>query len=185
MKRTNLRKWSWPIVLVTALTMFACSEQPDSAITAEIKTRMAFDSTVKASRIDVVTARKVVTLTGNLDSRAEKDRALQIARSTDGVASVVDMLEVRTGPTTGEAPHPERSVGEHIDDAVITARVKSRLFDDPQVKGSKIDVDTREGVVFLTGTVRSEEESKRAVEIARGTEHVRDVKPNLEIVKQG
>jgi hyperosmotically inducible protein len=183
MKTTNLRKSSWPIVLVTALAAFACAQQPDSAITAEIKTRMAVDSTVKASLIDVNTDRKVVTLTGNLDSAAEKDRALQIARSTRGVVKVVDMLEVRTGAERGEAPHPDRTLGEHIDDAAITARVKSRLLEDPQVKGLKIDVDTREGVVFLTGTVRSEEESRRAVELARDTEHVREVKPNLQIAR--
>jgi hyperosmotically inducible protein len=182
MKRTNLLKSSWPIVLVTALTTLACA-QPDSVVTTEIKARMAVDSTVKASRIEVTTDNKVVTLTGNLDSAAEKDRALEIARSNKSVAKVVDMLEVRTSAATGEAPDPGRTLGEHIDDAAITAHVKSRLLEDPQVKGLKIDVDTREGVVFLTGTVRSEEEGKKAVEIARGTEHVRDVKPNLAIVK--
>jgi hyperosmotically inducible protein len=182
MKRTNLLKSSWPIVLVTALTTLACA-QPDSVVTTEIKARMAVDSTVKASRIEVTTDNKVVTLTGNLDSAAEKDRALEIARSTKGVVNVVDMLEVRTSAETGEAPSPDRTLGEHIDDAAITARVKSRLLEDPQVKGLKIDVDTREGVVFLTGSVRSEEESKKAVEIARGTEHVKEVKPNLAIVK--
>jgi osmotically-inducible protein OsmY len=52
------------------------------------------------------------------------------------------------------------------------------------VKGLKIDVDTREGVVFLTGSVTSAKESDRAVEIARATDHVRDVKPNL-VVSRG
>jgi osmotically-inducible protein OsmY len=51
------------------------------------------------------------------------------------------------------------------------------------VKGLRIDVDTREGVVFLTGSVGTREESDRAVEIARATEHVRDVKPNLVVSK--
>ena len=87
------------------------------------------------------------------------------------------------GADSGDAPEPERSIGEHIDDAVITAAVKTRLLDDPRVKGLRIDVDTREGVVFLTGSVRSKEESDRAVEVARGTEHVKDVKPNLIISK--
>jgi hyperosmotically inducible protein len=167
--------------LGTFLTI-ACS-QPDSVITTEIKARMAVDTTVKASQIEVATDKKVVTLTGNLNSQEEKDRALEIARSTRGVANVVDMLSVRTGAVSGDAPEPDRSVGEHIDDAVITAAVKTRLLDDPRVKGLRIDVDTREGVVFLTGSVRSQEESDRAVEVARGTEHVKDVKPNLIISK--
>jgi hyperosmotically inducible protein len=168
------------LVPVTLLTI-ACS-QPDSVITAKIKASMAMDTTVKASEIEVATSDKVVTLTGNINSQAEKDRALEIARSTSGVANVVDMLEVRTSADTGNAPAPDLSLGQHVDDAVITAAVKTRLLDDPQVRGLKIDVDTRDGVVFLTGSVRSKVESDRAVEVARATEHVRDVKPNLTIV---
>lgn len=89
------------------------------------------------------------------------------------------MLSVRTGAVSGNAPEPDRSLGEQIDDATITAAVKTRLLDDLRIKGLRIDVDTRGGVVFLTGSVRSQEESDRAVEVARGTRHVKDVKPNL------
>ena len=170
------------MVFLVAIVTMACT-QSDTVITAKIKASMATDSTVKASEIQVGTDHKVVTLTGNLNSQAEKDRALEIARSTSGVANVVDMLSVRTGADSGNAPDPDRTLGEHIDDTVITAAVKARLLDDPQVKGLKIDVDTREGIVFLTGSVRSQAESDRAVEVARGTNHVKDVKPNLTIVK--
>jgi hyperosmotically inducible protein len=169
------------VVVVAALTV-ACT-QPDAVLTAKVKTSMAVDTSVKASQIEVSTHNKVVTLTGNLNSQEEKDRALQIARSTSGVVDVVDMLAVRTGDESGDAPDPSRSVGTHIDDAVITAAVKNRLLEDPQVKGLRIDVDTREGVVFLTGSVGTREEIDRAVEIARATEHVRDVKPNLVVSK--
>jgi hyperosmotically inducible protein len=180
MKRSNILR-SVLIFLVALVTM-ACA-QSDTVMTARIKAGMAADSTVKASEIEVATDNKVVTLTGNLNSQAEKDRALEIARSTSGVTNVVDMLSVRTSAESGNAPDPDRSLGEHIDDAVITAAVKTRLLDDPQVGGLKIDVDTREGVVFLTGHVRSQAESDRAVEVARGTDHVKDVKPNLTIVR--
>jgi hyperosmotically inducible periplasmic protein len=181
MKGSNIWRSSLMIFLVALVTM-ACT-QPDTIITAKIKTSMAADSTVKASEIQVATDHKVVILTGNLNSQAEKDRALEIARSTSGVTNVVDMLSVRTSVDSGDAPDPDRSLGEHVDDAVITAAVKTRLLDDPQVKGLKIDVDTREGVVFLTGSVRSQAEGDRAVEVARGTDHVKGVKPNLIIVK--
>src|SRR4029077_13390644 len=170
------------ILFLVALLTIACS-QSDTVITAKIKASMAADTTVKASEIEVVTNNKVVTLTGNLNSQIEKDRALEIARSTSGVANVVDMLSVRTSAAMGKTPEPDRSLGENVDDAFITAAVKTRLLDDPQVRGLKIDVDTREGVVFLTGNVRSQAESDRAVEVARGTDHVKDVKPNLIIVR--
>lgn len=178
----TLRKSAW-LVLAVAVSILACA-QPDTVLTAKVKANMAVDTSVKASHIEVSTKNKVVTLTGNLDSQDEKDHALEIARKTGGVDSVVDMIEVRTGPESGEAPDPKLSIGEHIDDAVITTAVKSRLLEDPLVKGLRIDVDTREGIVFLTGSVTSAKEIDRAVEIARATEHVRDVKPNL-IVSRG
>jgi len=174
--------WKSLVLILPVALMIACS-QPDAVITAKVKAGMAADSSVNASEIQVATENKVVTLTGNINSQPEKDRALEIARATSGVANVVDMLSVRTSAETGNAPEPARSLGEHVDDAVITASVKTRLLDDPQVKGLKIDVDTREGVVFLTGSVRTQAESDRAIEIARATEHVKDVKPNLAIMK--
>jgi hyperosmotically inducible protein len=181
MRTANLVKSLFPMVLLASMTI-ACS-QADSIITARIKASMATDTKVNASHIEVATDKKVVTLTGNIDSQAEKDRALEIARATSGVVKVVDMIEVRTGAESGEAPHPDRTLGERIDDAAITIEVKTRLLEDPQVKGSQIDVDTREGVVFLTGSVRNQEENDRAVEVARTTQHVKDVKPNLVVTK--
>jgi len=166
------------VVLLTA----GCS-QPDPVITGKIKASFLGDSNVRATQIEVTTKDGVVTLTGNIDSQSEKDRALELARSTSGVKNVVDMIAVRTGTESGDAPDPNLTLGEHVDDAVITASVKSRLLEDPMVKGSKIDVDTRAGVVFLTGSVRSQEESARAVEVARATEHVKDVKANLNVAR--
>jgi hyperosmotically inducible protein len=66
-----------------------------AALTAKIKSKMALDDTIQASRIDVDTAEGVVTLHGTVDSEAQRERALQLARETDGVKSVVDKLTVR------------------------------------------------------------------------------------------
>ena len=64
------------------------------AITAKIKAKMALDDRVKAAKIDVDTAGSVVTLSGSVASEAERTRAVQLARETDGVTSVVDELAV-------------------------------------------------------------------------------------------
>src|SRR6185436_14709221 len=116
-------------------------------------------------------------LTGNVDSAETKERALQLARETKGVTDVVDMISVQTAEGTGNAPEPDRSMGERIDDAGIT--IKANLLDDPVVKGLRIDVDTREGVVYLTGNVASENEKTQAIRVAKGTEGVREVQANL------
>lgn len=74
-----------------------------------------------------------------------------------------------------------KSVGETIDDATITAKVKTVLLNDPQVGGMKIDVDTTLGVVTMSGTVKSSAEETRAVQLARNVAGVRDVKSTLQV----
>lgn len=65
------------------------------ALTAKIKSKMALDDTIKASQIDVDSAEGVIRLNGTVDSEAQRDRAVQLARETDGVTSVVDELKIR------------------------------------------------------------------------------------------
>lgn len=74
-----------------------------------------------------------------------------------------------------------KSVGNTIDDATITGRVKSAMLADPDVAGLKIDVDTFKGVVTLSGAVKSQGEADKAVGIARRTPGVSDVKSTLQI----
>jgi osmotically-inducible protein OsmY len=67
----------------------------NAAITAKIKSKMALDDLVKAAAIDVDTSGTVVTLSGRVSSEAEHRRAVQLARETEGVTSVVDQLVIR------------------------------------------------------------------------------------------
>jgi hyperosmotically inducible protein len=67
----------------------------DGSLTAKIKAKMALDDTVKALDIDVDTNGSTVTVSGTVSSNAQRDRALQLARETDGVTQVVDRVKVR------------------------------------------------------------------------------------------
>jgi BON domain len=67
----------------------------NGAITAKIKSKMVLDDLVKARNIDVDTNGPVVTLTGVVGSEAERQRALQLAKQTEGVTSVIDHLRVQ------------------------------------------------------------------------------------------
>jgi hyperosmotically inducible periplasmic protein len=79
-------------------------------------------------------------------------------------------------------PPPRRtSVSGSLDDATITVRVKTALLNDPAVGALKIDVATSEGVVTLSGTVKSSNEEQAALTLARKVEGVRDVKSTLKI----
>ena len=174
------RKLSWLAPVALALLTAACAHT-DVGITTKVRAKMAVDDTVRGSKIEVTTDNGVVTLTGNIDSAEAKKHALSIAKQTKGVVEVRDMIEVRRASGGGEAPEPGRTIGVTIDDADTTARVKVRLLDDPLVKGLEIDVDTRDGVVFLTGTVGSEKEKEQAIKLARETKGVKAVQPNLTI----
>jgi hypothetical protein len=66
-----------------------------ASITAKIKSKMALDDLVKARNIHVETNGAVVTLTGVVGSEAERQRAVQLAKETEGVTSVVDHLRLR------------------------------------------------------------------------------------------
>jgi len=65
------------------------------------------------------------------------------------------------------------------DDAAITTAVKAKLIADAGLKGFKIDVDTKEGAVSLSGTVETEAAKASAESIAKATEGVKSVKNNL------
>ncbi|WP_417763590.1 BON domain-containing protein [Shewanella sp.] len=66
----------------------------DTKITTVVKTRLLFESEVSGTNIEVTTKEGVVTLEGTLESEAEKDLALAIARNTDDVKRVVDNLKI-------------------------------------------------------------------------------------------
>jgi osmotically-inducible protein OsmY len=74
-----------------------------------------------------------------------------------------------------------KTVGETIDDATITTRVKTALLNDPTVGGMRIDVDTFKGVVTLSGRVKSAQEQTTAIALARKVDGVKDVKSTLQV----
>lgn len=66
----------------------------DAGFTTKIKAKLALDDTVRARSIDVSTDGTVVTLTGDVRSKAEHDRAIALARETAGVTQVIDHLTI-------------------------------------------------------------------------------------------
>jgi len=186
MSRKRILGFLGVVAVATAMTA-ACSTS-DAGITSAVKSRLAADDMVKADRIDVDTKDKVVTLRGEVETAAAKNRAVELARATDGVRDVVDVLALApvAAPTSGVGePVPDAARDEPLTgDPGITAAVKTKMLADTTVSGLKIDVDTKDGVVVLAGNVASAAEKRRAIEIARETDGVKSVKDQLKIVKQ-
>ena len=189
-------------LVVSSVLAIACA-QTDAGITTAVKSKLAADDTVKAYQINVDTADHVVTLRGTVDTSIAKAQAVQIASRTDGVRDVVDQLQVSQPPaaTTGDVVTTTDNIGNDvkaagndvkdaanragaaIGDAAITTEVKSKFLADTKVSGLKIDVDTKDGVVSLSGMVPTKAESDRAEQMARDSAGVKSVVNHLRIGK--
>ena len=154
-----------------ASTRTAGEQIDDATIVTEVKAKLAGDPDVKSFGIDVDSVDGMVSLRGNVDTGSQRAETERIARGVKGVHGVRNELTVRS---------PE-SVGTHIDDAGITAAVKAAFATDPDVKALSIDVDTRDGVVTLSGRVGSPGERIKAEDIARRTNGVKAVHNELTV----
>jgi hyperosmotically inducible periplasmic protein len=169
------------IMVATALTLSACAasrtrEAPgevvdDSVVTTRVKTALIHDPITKAHQIDVDTRRGVVQLNGFVDSANERTEAVMVARKTDGVREVHDNMKISPGAT----------VGEVLDDSVITGKVKVALAADPVAKAYQINVETKDGVVLLSGFVDTRDEKSQATTVTQGVNGVRRVDNQLDV----
>jgi len=168
----------------------------DGWLTTRIQAQYFADKQIKARYIDVSTNNKVVTIKGYVDSPAARERALQIARRTDGVREVNDQLLIGQSPeafaaseprpnqqpvaTSGTA-QPSASAAAAVDDGQVTSSIQAKYFLDPTIKERNIDVATQAGVVTVTGELASEGERAQALLLARSTQGVQRVEDHLTV----
>lgn len=170
------------IGLLTSALVAGCAAQnghrstgqtmDDGGTTGRVKAALVQNPITKAHDIKVETNRDTVLLTGFVTSEQEKAEATKVARSIDGVKTVRNDLSVKAA---------ERTAGEVVDDAMITAKVKTALIGDTRTKAHQINVDTKEGTVMLGGFVDSAQAKAAAGELAEAVTGVKSVRNNLGI----
>ncbi|EIY7669650.1 molecular chaperone OsmY [Shigella flexneri] len=143
----------------------------DSAITAKVKAALVDHDNIKSTDISVKTDQKVVTLSGFVESQAQAEEAVKVAKGVEGVTSVSDKLHVRDAK--------EGSVKDYAGDTATTSEIKAKLLADDIVPSRKVKVETTDGVVQLSGTVDSQAQSDRAESIAKAVDGVKSVKNDL------
>ena len=143
----------------------------DSTITAKVKAALVDNESIKSTDISVKTDKKVVTLSGFVQSQAQAEAAVAAAKAVEGVASVSDKLHVRDSK--------ESSLKGYAGDTATTSEVKAKLLADNIVPSRNVKVETTDGVVQLSGTVKSQAQSDRAESIAKAVEGVKSVKNDL------
>ena len=123
--------------------------------------------------INVTSYNRIVLLSGEVPSDADKAAAEKAVAAIEGVSNVVNELEVGANST----------LSTRSSDTVITTRVKSALIDAKDVQASAIKVVTDRGNVYLMGRV-TEREATRAAEIARAQPSVLKVVRVFEILSE-
>lgn len=143
----------------------------DSSITAKVKAALVDHESIKSTDISVKTDQKVVTLSGFVESQAQAEEAVKVAKGVEGVTSVSEKLHVRDSKST--------SVKGYAGDTATTSEVKAKLLADDIVPSRKVKVETTDGVVQLSGTVDSQAQIERAESIAKAVDGVKSVKNDL------
>jgi len=146
----------------------------DSVITSRVKSALLAESDIKSFDFKVETRKGEVQLSGFVDNQDQVDRASSVARAVSGVKAVQNNVLLKGKATT---------VGEKVDDGIITSKIKAALLGDAGVKSSDIAVVTRQGEVLLSGFVDSKAQMDRAMEVARGVEGVRLVSNEMAVKK--
>ena len=146
----------------------------DSVVTARVKSALLADPEIKSFEIKVETRKGQVQLSGFVDTQARIDKAIELTRKVEGVTGVENGMTLKEGKAT---------VGNTVDDGIVTAKVKSALLADPDVKSFDIAVVTRKGVVQLSGFVDNQAQINRAIDIARGVEGAQSINNEMSIKK--
>jgi len=150
------------------------TEIDDSVVTARVKSALLADPDVKSFDFKVETRKGEVQLSGFVDNQTKIDRAIAVTRGVAGVKNIDSKVSVKDAATT---------VGNKIDDGIVTAKVKTALLADANVKSLDIAVLTRKGEVQLSGFVDNQSQIDRAIEVVHGIEGVRSVSNEMSIKK--
>lgn len=150
------------------------NEIDDTVVTTKVKSALVGDQEVKGLLIKVETRKGMVQLSGFVDNQVQAERAITVARSVEGVKGVENGMTLKDGKTT---------VGNKVDDGIVTTKVKSALLADPSVKSFDIAVATSKGEVQLSGFVDNQAQMDQALLIAKGIEGVQGVANKMSIKK--
>lgn len=150
------------------------TEIDDTVLTTKVKSALLSDPEIKSFDLQVETRKGEVQLSGFVNTQAQIDLAIGVARGIEGVKGVANGISIKDGAAT---------IGNAVDDGIITAGVKSALLADPGVKSFDIAVVTRKGEVQLSGFVDSQAQIDQAIAIAGKVSGVTRVGNEMSIKK--
>jgi osmotically-inducible protein OsmY len=152
----------------------APAEHSDGWIATKVKSTLLFHRNVRATKTVVNVKDGVVILSGEAASMAQKELTTEYAKDVDGVKEVNNQMTVVSVPAT-----PSETLGEKIDDASITAQVKSALMTHRSTSALKTKVSTTEGVVTVSGSAKNDAEKSLVTKLVSDINGVTTVINNM------
>src|SRR5690606_18082721 len=123
-------------------------------------TALTLNRQLNAFSIEVDVDAGTATLNGTVESDIDRELAEQVALDIEGIERVDNQLRVDGEVAARDAAEP--TLAQRLDDATPTATIKSKLLWNSQTEGMDVKVETRQGVVTLTGEARSAEAKELA-----------------------
>jgi osmotically-inducible protein OsmY len=151
------------------------AEHSDTWIGLKVKSALLFHRNVSAGT-DVFVKDGVVSLRGEASSMAQKELTTEHAKDVEGVKEVNNEMTVAKTPAK-----PGESTNEKIDDASITAQVKSSLFSHRSTSALKTKVETTDGVVTVSGVAKNAAEKSLVTKLITDINGVGSVINNMTI----
>ena len=168
----------------------------NSNLQKQIESKINSDAELRAAKLSVEADvnRNHATLSGTVESPALQDRAVELARSAQPGITLENKIEVKPRELsrleyTEEHARQEReraqqdkdTIGDSLDDAWIHSKIVAKMIADWQVPERKVNVDVKNNVVTLRGTVDSALQKSDAERIAKDTEGVKSVVNRLKV----
>lgn len=97
------------------------------------------------------------------------------------IASSVAFAALAPAHAADQAKERTNSVGQYVDDTTITAKVKAKHAEDKMVSAMGVSVETKQGVVILSGKANSADEKQRAEQLARQVEGVKSISNKIDV----
>jgi osmotically-inducible protein OsmY len=154
----------------------APAEHSDTWIALKVKTALLFHRNVRATKTDVNVKDGIVTLSGEASSLAQKELTTEYAKDIDNVKEVKNEMTIAKTPAK-----PVETTSEKIDDASITAQVKSSLLAHRSTSSLKTKVETTDGVVTVSGIARNAAEKSLVTKLVTDINGVNSVINNMTI----
>jgi osmotically-inducible protein OsmY len=152
------------------------AEHSDTWIGVKVKSALLFHRNVSATGTTVEVKDGVVILTGEASNLAQKELTTEYAKDIDNVKAVVNDMTIAKTPAT-----PVATTGDKIDDASITAEVKSSLLSHRSTSALHTTVSTTDGVVTLSGIAKNDAEKSLVTKLTTDINGVTSVINNMTI----